>query len=177
MVVYSCFAEILDYPERPIARSVDDCIAELAGTVPEAYALLMKFQSAMAEIDAGQLQELYTNAFDLRPDCTPNLGYHMFGDDARRGVFLVELKERMEAGGIPLGTELADHLSLILRYLDVAGEDRAPVVEECLLPSVSRMAEVLAHSGNPYEYALGALLALLRHQHDSFVISAGAAGA
>ncbi|MGH7866041.1 MAG: nitrate reductase molybdenum cofactor assembly chaperone, partial [Candidatus Dormibacteraceae bacterium] len=166
-----------DYPERSIARSVEDCIAELAGTVPEAYALLIKFQSAMAEIDAGQLQELYTNAFDLRPDCTPNLGYHMFGDDARRGVFLVELKQRMEAIGIPLGTELADHLSLILRYLDGAGEDRAPVVEECLLPSVSRMAEVLAHSGNPYEYALGALLALLRHQHDPFVISAGAAGA
>ena len=177
MAVYSCFAEIFDYPERSIARSVDNCTAELAGDVPEACALLMEFQNAIAEKDIGELQEIYTNAFDLRPDCTPNLGYHMFGDDARRGVFLVELKERMEARGIPLGTELADHLSLILRYLDVAGEDHAPVVDECLLPSVSRMAEVLAHSGNPYEYALGALLTLLRHQHDAFVISTGAAGA
>ena len=177
MAVYSCFAEIFDYPERSIARSVDDCTVELAGDVPEAFALLTEFQNAIAEKDIGELQEIYTNAFDLRPDCTPNLGYHMFGDDARRGIFLVGLKERMEARSIPLGTELADHLSLILRYLDVAREDCAPVVDECLLPSVSRMAEVLAHSGNPYEYALGALLALLRHQHDAFVISAGAAGA
>lgn len=177
MTVYSCFADILDYPERSIARSVDDCIAELADEIPEACALLMDFQSAITEKDIGQLQELYTNAFDLRPECTPNLGYHMFGDDARRGIFLVEMKERMEARGIPLGTELADHISLILRYLDVAGEDRAPVVEDCLLPSISRMTEVLEHSGNPYEYALRALLGLLRHQHDAFVISAGAAGA
>ena len=177
MTVYSCFADIFDYPERSIARSIEDGIAELAAEIPEVCALLKAFQSAIAEKDIGQLQELYTNAFDLRPECTPNLGYHMFGDDARRGIFLVELKERMEAHGIPLGTELADHISLVLRYLDVAGEDRAPVVEECLLPSVSRMAEVLTQSGNPYEYALGALLALLRHQHEAFVISAEPVGA
>ena len=73
----------------------------------------------------GQLQEAYTNAFDLRPDCTPNLGYHLFGDDGRRGLFLAELKGRMEARGIPLGFELPDHISLLLRYLDAAEEERA----------------------------------------------------
>ena len=177
MTVYSCFAEILDYPDRLIAESVGDCLAELAVAIPEAYTQLRDFQTAIVEKDLGQLQELYTNAFDLRPDCTPNLGYHLFGDDGRRGVFLAELKGRMEALGIPLGSELADHISLILRYLDVAEEERVPVVEDCLIPAVSRMVEVLENSGNPYEHALRALLSLLRCQHDALDVSARAVGA
>ncbi len=174
MTVYACFAEILDYPEHSIAKSVSDCIAELAGEIPEACALLRDFQTAVAGKDLGELQELYTNAFDLRPDCTPNLGYHMFGDDGRRGVFLAELKGRMEARGIPLGVELADHLCLVLRYLDVVEEERAPMVEDCLIPSILRMMEVLGPGDNPYRYALHALLSLLRRQHDAIVMSAEA---
>jgi nitrate reductase molybdenum cofactor assembly chaperone NarJ/NarW len=177
MTVYSFFAEILDYPERSTAKSVGDCIAQLAGDAPEACMLLEDFQAAIAEKDLGQLQELYTNAFDLRPDCTPNLGYHMFGDDGRRGVFLAELKGRMEARGIPLGVELADHISLILRYMEIAEEERAPLVEDCLLPSTSRMVEVLGSSDNPYQYALCALLSLLQRQHDAFVLSTEAVDA
>ena len=171
MTVYACFAEILDYPEHLIAKSVGNFIAELETESPEACAPLKDFQTAIADKDLGQLQELYTNAFDLRPDCTTNLGYHMFGDDGRRGVFLAELKGRMEARGIPLGVELADHISLILRYLDAVEEERAPIVEDCLLPSTSRMVEVLGSSGNPYQYALRALLSVLQRQHDAFVVS------
>jgi nitrate reductase delta subunit len=174
MTVYSLFADILDYPKRSIAKPVGDCVAELAVETPDAHERLMDFQTAVIQKSVGQLQELYTNAFDLRPDCTPNLGYHLFGDDGRRGLFLAELKGRMEARGIPLGVELPDHIALILRYLDLAEEERPPVIEDCLLPAVSRMVEVLEHSGNPYEHALRALLTLLRHQHDAFVISAEA---
>ncbi len=78
----------------------------------------------------------------------------------------------MEARGIPLGFELPDHIALILRYLDIAEEERPPVIEDCLLPAVSRMVEVLDHSGNPYEHVLRALLSLLRQQHDAFAVSA-----
>ena len=172
MTVYSLFADILDYPERSIEKFIDDCAVELAVSVPEAYSQLINFRTAIAQKSLSQLQEFYTNAFDLRPDCTPNLGYHLFGDDGRRGVFLAELKGRMEAQGISLGIELPDHIVLILRYLDVAEEERLPVIEDCLLPAVSRMAEVLGPSGNPYEHALRALLSLLHHQHGAFAMAA-----
>ena len=131
------------------------------------------FQNAIAEKSLGLLQEAYTNAFDLRPDCTPNLGYHLFGDDGRRGLFLAELKGRMEIRGIRLGVELPDHITLLLRYVDIADEEeRLPVIEDCLLPAVARMVEVLKPSGNPYEHALSALLSLIRHQHEGFTRSA-----
>lgn len=172
MTVYAFFADILDYPEHSIANSPGDCAAELAVQAPDGYSEIMDFCTAIAQKNLGQLQEFYTNAFDLRPDCTPNLGYHLFGDDGRRGLFLVELKERMKTRGIQLGVELPDHIALILRYLDLAEEERPSVIEDCLLPAVSRMVEVLDHSGNPYEHVLRALLSLLRRQHDAFVASA-----
>ena len=157
MAIYSFFVDILDYPEHLIAKSIDDCAAELAVQAPDAQVQIMEFSTAVAPKNLGQLQESYTNAFDLRPDCTLNLGYHIFGDDARRGLFLVEFP---------------DHIALILRYLDLAEEDRPPVIEDCLLPAVSRMVEVLDHSGNPYEHVLRALLSLLRRQHEALAVSA-----
>lgn len=174
MTVYSAFAGILDYPEQSISELVGECLAQVSVEAPEACAQLIDFQSAIAQKSLGQLQEVYTNAFDLRPDCTPNLGYHLFGDDARRGLFLAELKERMEARGIALGVELPDHITLILRYLDSAEEERPPVIEDCLLPAVSRMVQVIEQSGNPYEHALRSLLSLLRYQHDVCVATASA---
>ena len=167
MALYSLFAEILGYPECPIGKAVGYCMAELAPEFPSARAQLSDFENAIAGKNRGQLREAYTNAFDLRPDCTPNLGYHLFGDDGRRGLFLAELKGRMEARGIPLGFELPDHISLLLRYLEAVEEERAPVVEDCMLPAVSRMAEILDSTENPYRPALRALLSLLQYQHDA----------
>ena len=175
MPIYALFAGILDYPQRSIAKPLADCAAELGPEVPEALAHLKEFQDALGDKSLRQLQEVYTNAFDLRPDCTPNLGYHLFGDDGRRGLFLAELKGRMESRGMPLGVELPDHIALLLRYLDIAEEEeRTIVIEDCLLPAVARMVEVLKPGGNPYRHALSALLSLLRHQREGFRMSAEA---
>ncbi len=172
MTIYSMFAVILDYPKAPFTGVLEDCAADLASEAPDAQAHLLDFRVSVAQKTLSQLQEAYTGAFDLRPDCTPNLGYHLFGDDARRGVFLAELKGRMETCGMVLGVELPDHIAFILDYLDLAEEERPAMIEDCLLPAVTRMIEVLKASGNPYEHALRALLRLLEHQHEILAASA-----
>jgi nitrate reductase molybdenum cofactor assembly chaperone NarJ/NarW len=172
VTIYSAFALILDYPKDPITGLLDDCAAELVLESPDAVAHLLDFKTAVAQKTLSQLQEMYTAAFDLRPDCTPNLGYHLFGDDARRGVFLAELKGRMEARGMAPGVELPDHIAFILNYLDLAEEERPAVIEDCLLPAVTRMIEVLKDSANPYVHALHALLRLLQEQHETLAASA-----
>jgi len=177
VTIYATFAVILDYPKASITGLLDDCSAELALEDLDAQAHLLDFQTAVAKKTLSQLQEAYTGAFDLRPDCTPNLGYHLFGDDARRGVFLAELKGRMEARGMALGVELPDHIAFILNYMDLAKEERPAVIEDCLLPAVTRMIEVLEKSGNPYEHALRALLRLLQHHHEILAVSAEAVDA
>lgn len=173
MTAYSAFAGILDYPDKTLAELVAGCSRELAREDPEANAHLLLFQSAIAEESLGRLQEFYTDAFDLRPDCTPNLGYHVFGDDARRGVFLAELKGRMAAANIPLGAELPDHITYILRYLDLVEQERIPLIDDCLLPSLTKMLAVFENTNNPYGHVLRSLLSLLRHQHETAAVPAG----
>src|ERR1700687_5122199 len=62
MPIYGLFADILDYPERSIAKSLGDCIGELTPAIPEAFAQLKNFQNSIADKSLGQLQEVYTNA-------------------------------------------------------------------------------------------------------------------
>lgn len=166
MSVYRTFAAILDYPTDSMEEPLNACVAAMASECSEAGELLEKFRALIAGRSMGALQELYTHAFDLRPDCTPNLGYHLFGDDSRRGVFLAELKERLERSGIAIGVELPDHLSLILRYMDAEEEERPVLIEDCLLPALSRMAEILGSGDNPYQYALRSLMRWLRLQSE-----------
>jgi len=174
MAIYPSLADILDYPVHPITRQVEGCAAELALRAPDAHAHLVEFQSALTGESLGQIQETYTNAFDLRPDCTTNLGYHLFGDDGRRGLFLAELKGRMEARGIAPGFELPDHISLLLRYMHIVQEERSTLIEDCMLPAVSRMVEILGATENPYKHALRALLSLLQYEQEALSAQAEA---
>ncbi len=167
MALYSLFADILDYPAHPVAQAVGDCAAQLAVECPDACAQIAAFQNAIAGMSRSQIQESYVNAFDLRPDCTPNLGYHLFGDDGRRGLFLAELKGRMESAGIAPGCELPDHISLLLRYMQQDEAECRNLIEDCMLPAVSRMADILDSGENAYKHALRALLSLLQHQSEA----------
>lgn len=160
MAIYSVFADVLDYP----GGGLEDQLSEIALECPEARASIEAFQSAARGKSIHELQEIYINAFDLRPDCTPNLGYHLFGDDGRRGLFLAELKGRMAAAGIDLGSELPDHLGLVLRYIDRVEEERPPLIEDCMLPALARVAEILDATENPYKHAVRALLSFLERE-------------
>lgn len=166
MSLYLAFAEVLDYPTGSIAVTCNECIAGLNSECPEAAAALAQFRTFVDGKSLGTIEELYTNAFDLRPDCTPNLGYHMFGDDSRRGVFLAEMKGRLDQAGIAAGVELPDHVGLVLRYINAVEAERTVLVEDCLLPSLSRMADVLVSGGNPYQFVLQSLVLWLRHTHE-----------
>lgn len=163
MGIYSLFAGILDYPMHRIDGVLTEASRTLAAGCPDACAVLEEFRSAIEPMSLTRLQETYTDTFDMRPEGTTNLSYHMFGEDQRRGVFMAEIKGKMEALGLPLGVELPDHISLILRYMDRASdEERAILTEDCFLPSLKKMHEVIASCGSPYIYALEALEKFLK---------------
>lgn len=168
MAIYAWFAEILDYPSPALAAQVRDWVRALAGECSEAAEWVSRFQTQQARMTLSELQELYTATFELQPDCTPNLGYHLFGNDSRRNMFLAQLKQRMERHQVAMGSELPDHLSLILRLLERqdSDEERSTLIADCLVPAVSRMVEVLEqrHARNAYEDALRALLVVLQKE-------------
>lgn len=157
---YELFADVLDYPGLQVLASVKQCIALVAPRNPIAAEKLMKFEATSSARSLGWLQELYAKTFDFEPDGTPNTSYHLFGDDWRRSVFLAELKGIYESNSFETGSELPDHLCLVLRFLALKGrgQQSSELVEECIIPAVRHMLLAVGQEDNPYKDALDALL-------------------
>ena len=169
---YRAFAGVFDYPDLDLSGRLDEWSSELTVALPAGAALLRKFQEAHREMGTSRLQEIYTTTFDMQPDCTLNLSYHLFGEDQRRGIFLAKLKELYEQASVDTGTELPDHLCLILRYVATeAGMATKPdLIADCLHPAVSKITGGVDVS-NPYRCVLDALLLWLENERENVATS------
>ncbi len=163
---YALFAQILDYPGPRLAEIVKEGLTESRCAHPEAARLLGEFQAGCERLGPARIEELYANTFDLQADCSLFAGYHLFGEDWRRSLFLVELKERYQNCGFSCGQEMPDHVVVLLRFLSVQTDPKEETIllEDCLLPVVSKVAACLDPAHNPYRAALDALLLRLGAQ-------------
>ena len=79
-----------------------------------------------------KLQEEYVATFDFNPAVALYLGHHLFGDNQKKGAYLIRLKQEFGRHGFtPSGNELPDHLPLVLGFLAHLArnvEDRSPAV-------------------------------------------------
>ena len=62
-------------------------------------------------------QEYYISTFDVQAICFLDIGYVLFGEDYKRGIFLVNIKKEQIKAGNDCGSELPDHLPNILTLL------------------------------------------------------------
>jgi nitrate reductase delta subunit len=175
MNLYFLFAELLDYPSDSLPQRVEECGLALATASPEATKLLESFQRSQQELGITRLQEAYTSTFDLQPECTLNLGYHLFGEDRRCGMFLAKLKELFEEAGISSDNELPDHLCYLLRYVAAAppSDKSDAIVSDCLLPATSKIVQYMKEKPSPYRPLLEALLLWLEGELRSEANSIG----
>ncbi|MBI3962458.1 MAG: molecular chaperone TorD family protein, partial [Deinococcus sp.] len=96
------------------------------------------------------------------------VGYHLFGESYKRSIFLLELKKHYQAEGLDTGSELPDHLAVLLRFL--ANNCQAGLVDEiiheALLPALAKMAgensEEDREQRHEYRLLLKALTLVLR---------------
>lgn len=165
--ILGLFAEILEYPGARLARAVQECEALVASRNAEAGALLGRFRAFVEEAPLARLEEVYTGTFDLDAACHPYVGYHLFGESYKRSVFLLGLKERYTARGFAAGSELPDHVAVLLRFLattDDAGL-AAELVGEALLPALDRMTGTgEGQSPKEYQRVLQALRLVLQRE-------------
>jgi nitrate reductase molybdenum cofactor assembly chaperone NarJ/NarW len=157
---YEFFAELLDYPGPTTEENTRKCIALVAPASAEAAEKVRQFEAGCVARSLTQIQELYTKSFDLRPDCTLNTSYHLFGDDWRRSIFLAELKGIYNSCSFETGNELPDYLCLILRFLGTKERSgqTGELVEECVIPAVRHILLLIGQEENPYKEVLEALL-------------------
>jgi len=106
-----------------------------------------------------QLQENYTETFDLNPSNCMNLTYHRWGNTEKRGSALVHLEEiYLKSGFERISTELPDFLPLILEFIS----ERPDVADLEIIPLygtvVGTLAERLGQARNPYVFLFEQLI-------------------
>lgn len=163
-------AELLEYPGPDLVGTAERCRGALAAHCPEAARNVELFAAFAAGEDPRALEELYTRTFDLTPERTLDLGFQLFGESYKRGIFLVRIQQAVREAGIEIGHELADHLPLVLRLLartadPVSARDLA---DEVILPAVARVLGAFGqvHDENPYRLLLEATRDFLAQHYD-----------
>lgn len=150
------FARLIRYPDAETAalaaRAADD--AQAAGH--PCQDALEAFAVQARTITTAELQEAYTRAFDMSPGTTLEVGWHLFGDTYKRGQFLAYLRGELRQRGIEAGSELPDHLGVLLQLMPrLSNEDSIGLAEDCLLPALDRL--VVPLEGNLYAELLNGL--------------------
>ncbi len=160
--IYNALVALLTYPESDYPQQIE---ASLEVAPEDCREQLRQFAVQMRGLRTDQLQELFTQTFDLNPMCSLELGWHLFGENYERGLLLVRVREELRRHGLAESTELPDHLTHVLRLVErMEHETAADFVAACVLPSLEKMLLAVHDKKNPFEKVLLAVRSLLRSQ-------------
>lgn len=164
--IYDHLAGLLAYPGEDYRNRAAACVRVLESEHFEADALLAVFARRIAVLRLETLQEQYIQSFDMNTKGALEVGWHLFGENYDRGVFLVKMREEMRRLGLVESTELPDHLSHALRVL---GRLESPAAEEFahefVLPAMAKMRAGLEGLESPFGNILEAIQLVLESQH------------
>ncbi|HLW51242.1 MAG TPA: molecular chaperone TorD family protein [Candidatus Angelobacter sp.] len=129
-------AALFTYPRTDYMKALENAVARSDSATPA----LLEFAGEIRRMSLSGLQELYTSTFDLSPVCALDLGWHLFGEDYKRGLLLARMRRELLAHGIPETVELPDHLShallLLARMKPAQAEEFAFMI---VAPAVERI--------------------------------------
>src|SRR5215475_6280383 len=147
---YNKLADLLEYPDSNWDAKIMACHDEPS---------LTDFHSAVAALSLSELQELYTRTFDLNPVCALEIGYHLFGENYKRGEFLANLRQTEVPFDLGQDKQLPDYLPVLLRLITKLQDEelRSALMAECLVPALEKMLKAVHGSENPYRYLLEAV--------------------
>ncbi len=179
--LYLLYADLLEYPLPVLRWQVDRCTELLGEVNPIASERLVGFRSWFTQETLAHAEEIYTSTFDLQGICCPYVGHHLFGENYQRSWFMAKLNEAYHERGFSCGTELPDHISIVLRFLALGDEDEFSrvLLMEGLIPSLGKMIQSFSEDGNhPYAQVLRSLLVFFQNGdvNGSDELTASAAG-
>ncbi|MCC6272628.1 MAG: hypothetical protein IT572_04110 [Deltaproteobacteria bacterium] len=163
---YESFARVFSYPWNGEKGEITAALERIAAACPEEAETLSALREFVDEATEQRLQELYTHTFEIHPLCYLDVGYVLFGEDYKRGQFLVHLNREHEKVQNRCGTELADHLPNLLRLLPKLREEglAAELGRIFVIPAVEKMLPSFKEKGNVYGGALQALSRFLQRE-------------
>lgn len=115
---YNMFASLFSYPDEKLLVKVESVQEYLNQNYADATEIMSTFTEFAKTVLLRKWEEIYTRTFEVQAITTLDVGYVLFGDDYKRGELLVNLSKEHTKAGNDCDTELADHLSNLLRLLN-----------------------------------------------------------
>lgn len=161
MKSFKALSALLTYPTPELQQAIPAIRAVLheEGLFgPQRMDAIERLLRRLADGDIWDLQEDYVLLFDRSRTLSLNLFEHVHGEGRDRGGAMVDLLETYRAGGFDLqGTELPDHLPVLLEFLSTQGLGAARDILSDAGPILSALSDRLARRASPYAAVLEAV--------------------
>lgn len=166
--IYDSLAGLLVYPGVDYHQRVTRAAGTLAAVDGEGAILLAEFAEQIRNFPVEALQELFIHTFDMNPDRSLEVGWHLFGENYDRGTFLVKMRQQLRRFGVAESGELPDHISHVLAVLGRMPADEAEeFAVACVFPALEKMRAGFTdkNESNAFKNVLDALAGLLRARY------------
>lgn len=161
--IHDLLAKLVAYPDGGTRAALDRCRALVPAMIGDAGEALARFVEQTEPMSLEELQEIYTQAFDLNPACSLEIGWQLYGENYARGEFLVAMRQTLRRLEVPESTELPDHLTHVLAALGrMSDHEAAAFGAECLFPALEKMLGGLDRKAIPFAWVLEAIRGLFR---------------
>ena len=140
--IYDLLAQVLCYPAADSLKNGQELEAELEKLDSKYSDLIRPYNTYLATESRECLEEAYTNTFDIQAVCPLEVGYTLFGEDYKRGEFLVRMSNlHQEHNTALISSELGDYLPNVLKLISKMPDDgfKKDFIEKLLLPALSKM--------------------------------------
>ncbi len=107
------------------------------------------------------LQEEYVRTFDFDPDCSLEIGWHLYGERPERGSFLAALRADLAAAGVAENGNLPDYLPTLLRLIGKGDATAGSALAATIAPAVAQLRDRVQARQNPFSEPLEAVVRAL----------------
>jgi nitrate reductase assembly molybdenum cofactor insertion protein NarJ len=164
---YKLLAEMFRYPSD-ILKTYSGRWRDIVVVYdPELILKLDPFTTHITEKPLSFQQEYYTSTFDVQAICFLDVGYVLFGEDYKRGVFMVNIKKEQIKACNDCGSELPDHLPNILTLLPkIEDQELAEeLIYSLLIPAIHEMIIKFRNGSNLYKGLLEILVTIMESDY------------
>ncbi len=163
MKIYTHIAQLLNYPNGNYDKIVAQIRSELNEYGDEAVVGFSPVAIHFTLKPIAELQEYYIRTFDVNAFCYLDIGYVLFGEESKRGQFLLHMKSEQLKANNDCGTEFPDHLPNMLTLLPKIKDEifREDLIVTMLLPALKHMLENFRTEENSYRNLLKILITVL----------------
>lgn len=172
MKVYSHIAGLFWYPERDYQEVVDYLRLELEKYGLDCAEEFIPVAEHFTNKTTTELQEYYINTFDVNASCYLDIGYVLFGEESKRGQFLLNMRSEQLNAHNDCGKEFPDHLPNVLTLLPKIKDDkfREELVVVMLIPALKHMIENFRTDQNIYRNLIKILIIILESDYKNSML-------